>query len=135
MCNALSGNPASEHSRPRYGSEQCVPTLRLVLWHAWRAQGGKDEARRLARPSQSPSRSIETARPGGRASALKWTEEGWRSRIVLLIPPTRIGGSNASQFLLLAVEESRSTIRLIGLCLLHGQVCPMYMGSVSRKMR
>ena len=47
--------------------------------------------------SQSPSRSIETARP-------RWTGAGGVGLFLLI--PTRIGGSNA----IVAVEETRSTI-------------------------
>ena len=49
--------------------EYSTPTLRLAMWPAWRV-GKLKGAQTAIGPSQSPSRSLETARPVGRASAL-----------------------------------------------------------------
>jgi hypothetical protein len=65
----MSGDTAPGRTGSSIDGEYSTPTLRLALWPAWRV-GKHKGAQTAIGPSQSPSRSLETARPVGRASAL-----------------------------------------------------------------
>ena len=69
MHNALSGHTASGRTGSSINGEYSTPTLRLVKWGA--LAGGRHKGAQIAIGlSQSSSRSLETARPVGRVSAL-----------------------------------------------------------------
>ncbi len=69
MHKALSGDTTSGRTGSSIDGENSNPTPLLAMWPAWRVGRHKGVQAAIG-PSQSPSRSLETARPVGRAFTL-----------------------------------------------------------------